>query len=227
MGGWVDGRVGQLGARLTVSIGVARTPARAPPPPPHTPHTRRRVSPPHAQPPRRCCWTRTPPPRATPFTWWGVLRCRQTTGEWVLLHGGGVLRCRQTTGEWVIFHGGGVLRCRQTTGEWGRGVGCVGGGEVGSRRFGARLHARASPPPPTHKHPRTRTPPNSQCTRTPPPAHAPPSTPPNTRPPLHPPHTPRARRLVAWGEDTVGGEKYTLRVKDLESGRELLSRPIT
>ncbi|GAB4817223.1 hypothetical protein N2152v2_004269 [Parachlorella kessleri] len=33
-------------------------------------------------------------------------------------------------------------------------------------------------------------------------------------------------RLLAYGEDTVGNEMYTLHVKDLETGKELLSRPI-
>lgn len=32
--------------------------------------------------------------------------------------------------------------------------------------------------------------------------------------------------LLAWAEDTVGGEKYTLHVKDIASGQRLLSRPI-
>ena len=32
--------------------------------------------------------------------------------------------------------------------------------------------------------------------------------------------------LLAWAEDTVGGEKYALHVKDIASGRRLLSRPI-
>ena len=32
-------------------------------------------------------------------------------------------------------------------------------------------------------------------------------------------------RLVAYGEDTVGDEKFTLRVRDLASGRDLLARP--
>ena len=32
--------------------------------------------------------------------------------------------------------------------------------------------------------------------------------------------------LLAWGEDTVGGEKYALHVKDLASGRRLLAEPI-
>ena len=34
------------------------------------------------------------------------------------------------------------------------------------------------------------------------------------------------RRLLAWGEDTAGGEKFTLRVRDLASGKELLKKPI-
>ncbi|EFN56398.1 hypothetical protein CHLNCDRAFT_144964 [Chlorella variabilis] len=33
-------------------------------------------------------------------------------------------------------------------------------------------------------------------------------------------------RLVAWGEDTSGNEKYTLRVREVGSGREVLSQPI-
>lgn len=32
--------------------------------------------------------------------------------------------------------------------------------------------------------------------------------------------------MLAWGEDTVGGEKYALHVKDIASGRLLLSEPI-
>ncbi|KAL4433270.1 hypothetical protein ABPG77_003318 [Micractinium sp. CCAP 211/92] len=32
--------------------------------------------------------------------------------------------------------------------------------------------------------------------------------------------------MVAWGEDTTGNEKYTLRVKDLATGKQLLARPI-
>ena len=32
--------------------------------------------------------------------------------------------------------------------------------------------------------------------------------------------------LLAWAEDTVGGEKYTLHVKDIATGKRLLSRPI-
>eukprot|EP00887_Chlorella_sp_A99_P007435 scaffold2.g7435.t1 len=35
-----------------------------------------------------------------------------------------------------------------------------------------------------------------------------------------------AGQLLAWGEDTVGGEKFTLHVKDLASGARLLARPI-
>lgn len=31
---------------------------------------------------------------------------------------------------------------------------------------------------------------------------------------------------LAYSEDTKGGEKYTLHVKDLQSGKELLSKPI-
>ena len=30
------------------------------------------------------------------------------------------------------------------------------------------------------------------------------------------------QQLLAWTEDTVGGEKYTLRVKDLATGKELI-----
>jgi protease II len=33
-------------------------------------------------------------------------------------------------------------------------------------------------------------------------------------------------RLVAYGEDTSGNEKYTLRVRDLASGKEVLAKPI-
>lgn len=33
-------------------------------------------------------------------------------------------------------------------------------------------------------------------------------------------------QLLAWAEDTKGGEMYTLRVKDLATGKELLSKPI-
>ena len=33
-------------------------------------------------------------------------------------------------------------------------------------------------------------------------------------------------RLLAYGVDTVGGEKFTLHVKELASGRQLLARPI-
>jgi protease II len=33
-------------------------------------------------------------------------------------------------------------------------------------------------------------------------------------------------RLVAWGEDTSGSEKYTLRVREVATGREVLARPI-
>ena len=33
-------------------------------------------------------------------------------------------------------------------------------------------------------------------------------------------------RLLAWGEDTAGGEKFTLHVKDLATGKELLKKPI-
>ena len=32
--------------------------------------------------------------------------------------------------------------------------------------------------------------------------------------------------LLAWGEDTKGNESYTLRVKDLRTGKELLAKPI-
>lgn len=41
----------------------------------------------------------------------------------------------------------------------------------------------------------------------------------------HPPRLP-PRSMVAWGEDTTGNEKYTMRVKDLATGRQLLARPI-
>lgn len=34
------------------------------------------------------------------------------------------------------------------------------------------------------------------------------------------------QKLLAWAEDTKGGEQYTLRVTDLETGKELLSKPI-
>lgn len=54
-----------------------------------------------------------------------------------------------------------------------------------------------------------------------------------SRPPLHPaphPHPCALRllpgRLIAWGEDTSGNEKYTLHVRDLASGKPLLARPI-
>lgn len=33
-------------------------------------------------------------------------------------------------------------------------------------------------------------------------------------------------RLLAWAEDTVGGEKYTLHVKDMATGKRLLPEPI-
>jgi oligopeptidase B len=33
-------------------------------------------------------------------------------------------------------------------------------------------------------------------------------------------------KLLAYAVDTVGGEKYTLHVRDLATGKELLSRPI-
>ncbi|GAQ79408.1 Prolyl oligopeptidase family protein [Klebsormidium nitens] len=34
-------------------------------------------------------------------------------------------------------------------------------------------------------------------------------------------------KLLAYAEDTVGGEKYTLHIKDLASGQELLTKPIS
>ena len=34
-------------------------------------------------------------------------------------------------------------------------------------------------------------------------------------------------KLLAYAEDTVGGERYTLHVKDLATGAQLLSTPIT
>ena len=33
-------------------------------------------------------------------------------------------------------------------------------------------------------------------------------------------------KLLAYAEDTSGGEKYTLRVKDLSSDKEILKEPI-
>jgi oligopeptidase B len=33
-------------------------------------------------------------------------------------------------------------------------------------------------------------------------------------------------KLLAYAVDTVGGEKYTLHVRNLATGKELLSRPI-
>ncbi|PRW44843.1 prolyl endopeptidase-like isoform A [Chlorella sorokiniana] len=33
-------------------------------------------------------------------------------------------------------------------------------------------------------------------------------------------------KLVAWGEDTSGNEKYTLRVRDIATGKDLLTKPI-
>ena len=32
--------------------------------------------------------------------------------------------------------------------------------------------------------------------------------------------------LLAWAEDTMGGEKFSLRVKSLASGKQLLAQPI-
>jgi len=32
--------------------------------------------------------------------------------------------------------------------------------------------------------------------------------------------------MLAWGEDTVGGEKFTLHVKDIATGKQLLQKPI-